>query len=203
MSGPAGPEKVAAGGVMNGILVFRYHPLLVVLHWTLAVLIIAMLCAGFLVLAPMQNPDPHKIGLLMIHMAGGMIILGLMVVRIILLVFTAKPAKATAGNAVLDRIRPLVHTGFYLLVVLMAGSGLATSILAGLNRSVFQGTGEPLPTSFEPYPTFAAHFYLALLLTALIALHVLAALYHQFARRDGLLQRMWFGRRRPLLPTVK
>jgi cytochrome b561 len=37
----------------------------------------------------------------------------------------------------------------------------------------------------------------------LIALHVVAALYHQFARRDGLLQRMWFGRRGPLLPTAK
>jgi cytochrome b561 len=67
----------------------------------------------------------------------------------------------------------------------MAGTGLATANLAGLNRSVFQGTREPLSPSFAVYPTFAAHFYLALLLLAgFIVLHVLAAPYHHFARMD-------------------
>jgi cytochrome b561 len=77
----------------------------------------------------------------------------------------------------------------------MAGSGVATAILVGLNRSVFQKTGEALPASFAAYPTFIAHFYLALILAGLIAVHVTAALYHQFARGDHLLRRMWFSRR--------
>jgi hypothetical protein len=78
----------------------------------------------------------------------------------------------------------------------MAGTGLATANLAGLNRSVFQGTREPLSPSFAVYPTFAAHFYLALLLLAgFIVLHVLAAPYHHFARMDRLPRRMWFERR--------
>jgi hypothetical protein len=45
---------------MKTTLVSRYHPLLVTLHWLLAVLIIAMLCIGFLVLAPMASTDPQK-----------------------------------------------------------------------------------------------------------------------------------------------
>jgi hypothetical protein len=32
--------------------------------------IVAMLCTGLLLLALMQDVDPHEIGLLMIHMAG-------------------------------------------------------------------------------------------------------------------------------------
>lgn len=32
-------------------------------------------------------------------------------------------------------------------------------------------------------------------LMALIALHVAAALYHRFVLKDGLLRRMWFGKR--------
>jgi cytochrome b561 len=40
-----------------------------------------------------------------------------------------------------------------------------------------------------------AHGYLALLLVGCIVLHVLAALYHQFVRKDRLFRRMWFGRR--------
>jgi cytochrome b561 len=47
----------------------RYHPLLVGLHWMLELPIVAMLCTGLLLLALMQDIDPHKIGLLMIHMA--------------------------------------------------------------------------------------------------------------------------------------
>jgi cytochrome b561 len=96
---------------------------------------------------------------------------------------------------VLGRIASAVHCGFYLLVLGMAGSGLSTSILAGLNRSVFQGSGEPLPPSFAVYPTFVVHAYLAWLLLGMLVLHVIGALYHQFFLKDGLFRRMWFGRR--------
>jgi cytochrome b561 len=77
----------------------------------------------------------------------------------------------------------------------MAGTGDTTAILAGLNKIVFQGSGDPLPPSFAVYPTFAAHCYLAALLFGFIVLHALAAFYHQFVRKDGLFRRMLFGRR--------
>jgi cytochrome b561 len=176
--------------------VSRYHPLLVTLHWLLAVLIIAALIVGFFVLAAAPNSDPRKINVLLVHMAGGMLILALMVVRFIVRLCTSRPTEATTGYPRLDRIAPVVHYGFYLLVVLMVATGFATGILAGLNRIVFQGTGEPLPPSFTVYPTFVAHGYLALLLAGLIVLHVLAALYHHVVLKDGLFQRMSFGRRR-------
>jgi cytochrome b561 len=175
--------------------VSRYHPLLVTLHWLLAVLIIAMLIVGFFVLEPMSNAQPQKIGILRVHMLVGMLILALMVVRLIVRWLAAKPPAATIGSPLLDRIARLVHYGFYLLVLLMVASGYATAILAGLNRSVFQRSGEPLPASFETYPTFEAHGFLAVLLVGLIALHVAAALFHQFVRRDRLISRMLFGRR--------
>jgi len=180
---------------MRGMPVSRYHPLLVVLHWLLAVLILAMLGVGFFKLATMPNTDPEKIRILLIHMSLGMLILALMAVRFILRMCTARPADATTSHPHLDRIAPVIHYGFYVLVVLMAGTGLATAILAGLNRSVFQGSGEPLPPNFATYPTFVAHGTLALLLAGFIILHLLAALYHQFIRKDRLLRRMWFGRR--------
>jgi cytochrome b561 len=40
-----------------------------------------------------------------------------------------------------------------------------------------------------------AHGYVALLLAGLIALHVVAALDHQFVGKDRLFRRMWFGQR--------
>jgi cytochrome b561 len=179
---------------MKKVLPSRYHPLLITLHWLIAVLILAMIGVGFFVLARMSNIDPPKITVLLIHMSVGMLVFALMSIRLLLRVCTARPAGAMTGYAGFDRIAPLVHYGFYILVFAMAGTGLATAIAAGLNRSIFQGSGEPLPASFIAYPTFTAHFYLAWLLVGFLLLHVLAALYHQFSLKDGLFRRMWFGR---------
>lgn len=175
--------------------VSRYHPLLVTLHWLLASLIVAALCLGFFGLAMMPNADPRKIAILRLHMAGGMLILALMVIRFIVRLWTARPAKATTGHPLLDRLAPISHYGFYVLVLLMVGTGYSTGILAGLPAIVFGGSGEPLPPSFTIYPTWVAHGYIAALLVGLIVLHVLAAFYHQFVRKNGVFRRMFFGQR--------
>jgi len=175
--------------------VSRHHPLLVALHWLLAVLILGALSLGFFWLAATPNVDPRKIILLRLHMAGGMLILVLMAIRFVVRLRTSRPPAATTGFPLLDRLAPITHYGFYVLVLLMVGTGYTTGILAGLPDIVFAGSGEPLPASFGIYPTWVAHGYLAALLAGFILLHILAALYHQFVRKDGLLRRMSFRRR--------
>jgi cytochrome b561 len=76
----------------------------------------------------------------------------------------------------------------------MVGTGFATGRLAGLPEIVFAESGAPLPATFAAYPTFLAHFWLAVVLAGFVVLHVGAALYHQVVRKDGLLARMSFGR---------
>jgi cytochrome b561 len=169
----------------------------------LAGLIIGDLAFGFLVLAAMPDSDPQKIGLLRLHMAGGVLLLALMVIRFIVRVATSRPAPATTGHPLLDRMAPIAHYGFYVLVVLMVATGFATAILSGLNIIVFGPPGTALPPTLTIYPTFVAHVSFAAILAAAIALHVLAALYHQHVRKDGLLRRMLFGRRaaKPFAPA--
>ncbi|MCC6779438.1 MAG: cytochrome b/b6 domain-containing protein [Hyphomicrobiales bacterium] len=175
--------------------VLRYHPFLVTLHWLLAFLIVAALALGFLALAPTSNAAPEKVDALQAHMIGGMLILALMIMRFVVRLLTWHPLRATTGFPRLDRLAPITHYGFYLLILLMVGTGFATAILAGLPDIVFARSGKPLPPDFLVYPTRVVHGYLAWLLVALIVLHVLAALYHQLVRKDGLLRRMAFGRR--------
>lgn len=175
--------------------VSRYHPLLVTLHWMLAFLIVTALTIGFFWLRTMPNSDPNKIAILRLHMAVGILILALMVTRFIVRMVTSRPAKAMTGFSFLDRIAPITHYGFYVLVLLMVVTGYRTGILAGLPAIVFGGSGAPLPHTFTIYPAFVAHTLLAAILAAFIVLHVLAAFYHQFIRRDGLFRRMYFGRR--------
>ena len=51
-----------------------------------------------------------------------------------------------------------------------------------------------LPSDFKAYTPRTVHGLVAKLAMGLVALHVVAALYHQFVLRDGLLGRMRPGR---------
>jgi cytochrome b561 len=175
--------------------VARYHPALVALHWIIAVLLVAMLLIGLVVLDEMPNTDPGKVAILAIHMLTGIGILALIAIRFFVRLRTDRPPAATSGYPLLDRFAVFVHYGFYVVVVAMIATGLATAIAAGLPAIVFGNSGDPLPADFDAFPTFRAHEIIANVLIALIVVHFGAALYHQFVRRDGLLGRMWFGSR--------
>lgn len=173
----------------------RYHPLLVVLHWLLAAMIIGGLIIGGQILAKMPNVDPGKIFALRVHMGAGAVILVLMLVRLVTRFVSSKPPHATTGNAMLDRVGVWTHWALYGLVLLVIASGIGISAFAGLPDIVFFGSSAPLPETFDDLAPRAAHGILTKLLAALIALHIAAALYHQFGKRDGLFGRMWFGKR--------
>jgi cytochrome b561 len=176
-------------------LVSRYHPLLVVLHWVLAFFILGALALGALALAKIPTADPAKIEALRAHMSGGMIILVLMLMRLAVRISSAHPAPASAGHPLLDRLAWVSHRLFYVTVIAMASSGLIMALQTGAFDAVFFGHGQ-LPADFWAYRIRSVHYALSRLLMALIALHIVAAFFHVFVLRDGLLGRMFFGRRR-------
>jgi cytochrome b561 len=173
--------------------VSRYHPLLVGLHWILAVLIIAALALGALVMAKIPNTDPMKVEALRSHMIGGAIILVLMLIRLALRASTEHPQAASAGHPLLDRLAWVSHRTLYVVVLGQALSGLVLALQSGLPRIVF--SGGTLPVDLWVYPIRTVHYLLSRTLMALITLHVAGALYHTLLLRDGLLRRMLFGRR--------
>ena len=166
----------------------RYHPLLVVLHWTLASLMIATLAYGFAWMGNMPTADPALLPALRLHVFGGLVIVGLMTWRFVLRV--TRPRPAPAGRGILARIAVASHYGFYLLVAAIGLTGLLTIVMAGLVPAILVGRPAVMPQSFETIPVFAIHAILVTLLANLILLHLAAALYHQFVRRDGLFGRM-------------
>lgn len=175
---------------MSRAVASRYQPALVVLHWLVALLILGLLGLGFLVLGDMPNADPRKLSILVLHASGGMLVLVLMIARVIVRLCTARPAPE--GPPLLRRLAALGHFGLYAVVFLMIATGWLTGFLVS---DVFAHPGAHLPDSLVMLPSFQAHAALSLLLTALIVVHVLAALYHQAVLKDGLFARMGFGRR--------
>jgi cytochrome b561 len=91
-----------------------------------------------------------------------------------------------------------VHALLYLLALAVPLAGWAYSSAAGFPVVLFGVL--PLPDWVAADRELAAalkplHKALAYTLAAGIALHVAAALKHQFVDRDGLLRRMWPARR--------
>ncbi len=173
----------------------RYHPLLVALHWLVAVLVIVALVFGTLRLTELPNDDPEKLFALRAHMSIGITVAVLMLVRLVTRAVTATPPHATTGNALADKVGVATHWVLYLLVFAMVGSGMATARAADLPAILFGGSGAPLPEDFRVYSPRIAHGIIATLLGLLLLLHIAAALFHQVVRKDALFARMWFGRR--------
>jgi cytochrome b561 len=173
----------------------RYHPLLVALHWAVGLLILGNLAAGFLALDPVPNSAPEKQALLRLHMASGLAILALLVVRLVVRLSTKKPVNANADAApALRWLATANHWALYLLTAAMVSTGLGMAQLGGL-FPILGGQPVELPTSFSELPPYAGHGLFATLLLALIGLHVAAVAYHHLVKRQNLLARMWFGRR--------
>jgi cytochrome b561 len=127
-------------------------------------------------------------------MIGGGLILVLMLLRLFVRTRTALPAAANAGNLFLNFVAWISHRALYVLVLAQASSALFMALQAHLPQIVFLHQGA-LPADFWVFPVRSVHYVISRALMALIALHVAGALYHVFVRRDGLLRRMWFGRR--------
>ena len=103
----------------------RYHPALVTLHWLMAIVILLTLAVGGSLVADTPNADPAKIGYLRIHMAIGIALGALILLRWFVRAATAKPPEADAGHPMLTLGGRLVHWGFYVVVIAMLASANA------------------------------------------------------------------------------
>jgi len=171
----------------------RYSPLQAALHWTSAALILFSLVFGTLVLKFLPN-DASKLTPLRAHMIVGGVIGLIIVARLVLRFATRQPDRFKSGSAFLDASAPIVHGAMYLGVIGMVTSGIALAIFAGLPAIVFGGSGAALPQDFWQYPPRFVHALFSKILIVLVGLHVAAAVYHQFVRKDRLFQRMGFTR---------
>ena len=176
-----------------------YGALAKFLHWTIVVLIIAQ----YVIIESAEDlPDgPGKFEVITRHKSLGMLVLGLALVRIAWkLVNKGQPAPVPMPRP--QRIAAAAGHGLlYVLILAQPISGWMMSSAANYPVTFFGwfqfpalvGANKELHELFEE-----VHEFLFQTLLVIAVVHVLAALYHHFIRRDDTLRRMLpFGRRRP------
>ena len=89
------------------------------------------------------------------------------------------------------------HHGLYLCVIVMPLTGYMGSSFTrfpikywGMSLPNFWGWESPALKAL----CSAIHYYTVMVFMVLVAIHVIAALYHLLAQRDGIFGRMWHWR---------
>jgi cytochrome b561 len=179
----------------------RYHPVHVTLHWLVALGVFINIYLGIVVF-PERGQSGFLLGIPLpyIHMATGVMILIFLLIRLVLRYAIKRPADADSGHKILDVLARVVHYGLYLSVLTVTVAGLIHSLQIQSFQTAFLGAQpdfsamQSTPGGFN-IPLLGLHRWSAYLVALLVGVHILAALYHQFIRRDNLLARMWFGSR--------
>ncbi|MCP3748901.1 cytochrome b [Pseudomonas sp. SBB6] len=166
-----------------------FHPLARVLHWLMAVLILAMLFVG---VSMVSDLSPRHTWLISLHKAIGLALLLLVIVRIGVRLSLPHPPLP-------DDLPPLQRWAAKASHLLLYGLMLAMPVLGWGMQSA---GGYPLalqlpallPHDLQLYALLRqAHGWLAYVLFASVLVHLGAALVHGLVRRDAVLRSMWPG----------
>lgn len=163
-----------------------------VLHWLSAFFIIGLLGSGI------YMADGNDYALYDWHKAFGVIALLLVIIRL----YHRKdnPWPSSAKGTSHEKYVQYMHQFLLIACVLMPVSGLIYSGLGGFGVDVF--SIEVIPSRYNEKAEVlaynqagsdlgkAVHYYLGYLMTALVIVHVFAALKHHFIDKDNTLSAM-------------
>ena len=177
-------------------VIARYGSGAMAFHWIMVILIVVV---GVLGLLHDSWPKGTQAFWINLHAIIGLSVWVLLMARFGWRLTHVPPALPPDSSELIRRLSYLVHMLLYLFIFITPILGIVTFIWHGRvfdfglfrvdfgvqrNRAVF-------------HPTEDIHGYLAYTLFTLIGIHVLAALWHHFVRRDDILRRMWPAGRGP------
>ena len=161
------------------------------LHWLVAACVLVTVPVAIVMDRVGQGPTQNS--LYNLHKSLGVLILVLMVLRLI----NRLVAGALAPEAEIEpwqrAVSSIVHTSLYVLLLAMPIVGYIANSAYGASTPFFGlfelpsivGKNEELATRL-----FTLHRWVGWLVILLALMHISAALYHHFIRRDAVLKRM-------------
>jgi len=179
----------------------RYGTVAMAFHWVIALFLIANIALG-LYMGDLPNSDPNKFMIYQFHKSVGLTVLVLSFLRLGWRLINTVPPLPLGMHPVVAFFARATHVVFYLLIIFIPLSGYVMVSASPLGNGtsyfgLFQWPNLPLfaglarPALHAYHEMFeSVHVYLAWSAIVLIPIHVVAALYHQFLRRDDVMRRM-------------
>ncbi|HTH60194.1 MAG TPA: cytochrome b [Paraburkholderia sp.] len=170
----------------------RYTGTAMLLHWLIAALIVWGFALGW-VMTDIPGITPTKLRYFAWHKWIGVTVLALVLVRIVWRATHAAPPLPAALRGVERLAAHAGHAALYALMVAVPVSGYLYSSAAGI-QVVYLGVW-PMPVLIGPDAALKAalrvvHVTLDYVLLAVVAVHLLAVVKHQWFDRQRILARM-------------
>jgi cytochrome b561 len=162
-------------------------------HWIMAALIFLVIALGVAAALLPEHNSP-RVELLFVHKSLGMTALVLAVARLAYRAVAGAPAYAATQTALTRAAADAAHLALYALMIALPVSGYVNSTAGGHEIPWFGLFAWP---SFLPRDKALAHlggqahFWLAWAIGAVLALHLAAAAWHAWVKRDEIFSRMW------------
>jgi len=171
----------------------RYGLITIVLHWVMAILLTGLFSVG-LYMTGLDYYDPLYHALPQWHKSFGIFTLLFLLIRYIWRLNNTKPDAVNTLHKHKELLAHFIHNSFYILILCIGISGYLISTAKGKGIEFFGAINiaaitRDLDESTEEF-IGETHFSLAILLSVLVLLHVLAALKHHFIDKDNTLKRM-------------
>ena len=164
------------------------------MHWLMALLILAQVGLGKY--AHELERSPRQLDLLMWHKSIGITLLGLALLRLGWVLLNPAPKPPAGSGRWAQRAARAGHAALYALMFAVPLSGWLYNSAKNVPFRLFRTV--PWPDLIEPDQRLAHlfeewHEGLVSALLAVLIVHVSAALWHEYVRRDGVLRRMLRG----------
>ncbi|MBC7783286.1 MAG: cytochrome b [Burkholderiales bacterium] len=161
------------------------------MHWTIAACVLFMIPAG---IAMANLPDGDlKNALYTLHRSTGVLVLALMLIRLAYRLINGVPAPEPTLTTFQRVVSSIVHLALYGLLIAQPIIGWVATSAYGAQISVFGLFTLPAIVAKDEAlakPLFEVHELIGFAIAGLLVMHIGAALFHYFIRRDGVLQRM-------------
>jgi cytochrome b561 len=173
---------------------FEYGAVARWLHWLVAIGILALIILGLL--QSDMDSGPQRAAIREVHGSIALLVLALMVLRLAWRWTSVSPAHPPGIPGWQRASAALVHGAIYMAVFAQLLSGALAVATGGKPLPFFGLFSIPLPVA-EDHDNHElweeVHEAGWMLLAALVAVHVLAALYHHFILKNDVLKRMTVG----------
>jgi cytochrome b561 len=184
----------------------RYGRVAMALHWAIALLALFQIGLGWWMLGIPKSPAGLRAGWFNLHKSIGITIGLAMLARLGWRLGHVPPPLPASVPRWEARAARLSHGLLYIALILQPLVGYLGSSFTRYPIKYFGFTLPQWGWDAPPLKQLCSnvHFALACLISALVALHIAAALRHLF-HRDGVFQRMWPQRRprRALWPAAQ
>ncbi len=172
----------------------HYSNAAIVIHWIMAILIIAMVLLG-IYMADLPKGSEERSYFFGLHKSLGLTLALLAVIRLVWRLIHKPPPLPDYVGTMPRKLSATIHYLLYLMMFVQPISGYISSSFSGYKTKFW---GIPLPHWGWKAPELNQlftdiHQASAWCLIALIVLHLAGVFYHLNRKETDLFKRMWFG----------